>query len=227
MLTCAALLPAIVLLVYIYKQDRVEKEPFSLILKVLILGVLSTILAIVLEEIAEEVFLALFDEGTTAFIMIDTFLGVAFVEEYCKYLAVRMGAWKHRAFDHRFDAIVYSVTAAIGFAGFENLLYVAEGGMETAFMRAVTAIPGHAINGLTMGLYLGPAKAWELAGNKKKAKKYKHLALLMPTIEHGIYDAALEFDSDVMFLFWLVFVIVIDIWAFRAVRKAARNDQRL
>lgn len=227
MLIWAAVLPAIILMVYVYKKDRIEKEPKGLILKLLILGALSTFPAMILEIVAEDVFAIFFEMGTVEFIVIDTFLGVAFVEEYCKYLAVRIGAWKNRAFNYRFDAIVYSVAAALGFAAFENLLYVADSGLETALMRAFTAVPGHAINGLTMGIYLAPAKAWELAGDKRKSKKYRRLALLYPTLEHGIYDAALELDSELMFVVWIMFVVAIDLWAFRAVKRAARNDQRL
>lgn len=227
MVVWAGLLPALILMVYIYRKDRIEKEPVSLIVKLLILGALSTVPAILLEEIAEMFMLEFWEETSVEFIIINTFFGVALAEEYCKYLAVRIGAWKHRAFDYRFDAIVYSVAAALGFAGLENVLYVMDSGLDTAFLRAFTAVPGHAINGLTMGIYLGQAKTYEAYGDKKGKKRAMRRALWVPTIEHGIYDAALSFDSDFVMLFWLVFVIAVDIWAFRAIRRASGKDGRI
>ena len=47
----AAVLPALFLMGYIYKHDRIEKEPFSLLMKLVISGVYSAFLAIVLERI--------------------------------------------------------------------------------------------------------------------------------------------------------------------------------
>lgn len=227
MMVWMALLPAIVLMGYIYKKDRVEKEPLSVILRVLVLGALSSVAAMFLEVFFEEILEVVVESDTTFFAVLDTFLGVALIEELCKYYAFKIGAWKSKAFNYRFDAIVYAVAASLGFAALENVLYVMDSGMDTAVLRAFTAVPGHAIDGITMGLFLGPAKAWALNGNKKKSKKYRRLAILIPVIEHGLYDVSLELGTDLMLLFWIVFVIGIDIWAFRTVRKLAREDQML
>lgn len=81
------LLPAIVLVVWIYRQDKVEKEPKSLLRKVFLFGVLSL------------------------------------VEEFCKMKAAKKAAWDHPAFDYKFDAIVYCVISALGFAAIENVFY--------------------------------------------------------------------------------------------------------
>ena len=37
----AALLPAIILMVYVYKHDKIEKEPFRLLLVLFMFGALS------------------------------------------------------------------------------------------------------------------------------------------------------------------------------------------
>ena len=47
----AGLLPAIILLIYVYKMDRVEKEPVGLILKLVIFGAICTVPAGILERI--------------------------------------------------------------------------------------------------------------------------------------------------------------------------------
>ena len=58
-LTGLALLPAIALVVWIYRQDKVEKEPGGLLWKIFLFGVLSVIPAMILEIILDEVFLVL------------------------------------------------------------------------------------------------------------------------------------------------------------------------
>ena len=50
-------MPAIALVVWIYRQDKVEKEPRGLLWKIFLFGVLSVIPAMILEIILDEVFL--------------------------------------------------------------------------------------------------------------------------------------------------------------------------
>ena len=52
-----ALLPTIVLVAWIYRQDKVEKEPKGLLWKIFLFGVLSVIPAMILEIIFEEILL--------------------------------------------------------------------------------------------------------------------------------------------------------------------------
>ena len=149
---------------------------------------------------------------------------IAFTEELWKRWAVKKAAWKDKAFNYRFDAIVYSVFAALGFAAIENVLYVMDGGLVVAALRAVTSVPHHAIDGVIMGYFLGEAKRRELQEDKKGKKKYMKLSVLMPMLTHGFYDYALEVGSAALVLIWLVFVIMIEIWAILFVRKQSKND---
>ena len=50
-----ALLPAVILLVMIYRADKIEKEPIGLLAKLFIFGVLTTISAMILETIGCEI----------------------------------------------------------------------------------------------------------------------------------------------------------------------------
>ena len=66
-LTGLALLPAIALVVWIYRQDKVEKEPRGLLWKIFLFGVLSVIPAMILEIILDEVFLVFVDADTLCY----------------------------------------------------------------------------------------------------------------------------------------------------------------
>lgn len=222
-----ALLPAIALAVWIYRQDAVEKEPAGLLWKVFFFGVLSIIPILIMELLLDDVLLALFEEGTLAYILADNFIGVALVEEFWKMRAAKRAAWKHPAFNYKFDAIVYCVISALGFAAIENVMYVMDSGLATALSRMVLSVPSHAIDGLIMGYFFGIAKEADLAQDRKRRKKYLRYAVLVPTIEHGIYDTSLSLESDWLMLFFFVFVIAVDIWAYRFVKKQAGADRAL
>ena len=214
-LTGLALLPAIALVVWIYRQDKVEKEPGGLLWKIFLFGVLSVI------------FLVFMDADTLCYVILDNFIGVALIEELCKMKAAKWAAWKHPAFNYKFDAIVYCVTSALGFAAIENVLYCLEGDIGTAVTRALLSVPSHAIDGVIMGYFFGVAKEAELAGDKKRRKRYLKLSVFMPMIEHGIYDSALSLDADWIFVFFFLFVIVVDVWAYKFVKKQSGQDREL
>ena len=54
-LIAAAVIPAIVLLRFVYKEDRLDKESPGLLLSLVIFGILSTFAAIVTEQIGEAI----------------------------------------------------------------------------------------------------------------------------------------------------------------------------
>ena len=141
-LLLAALVPAVFLMVQVYRLDRIEKEPPGLLLKLVLFGALSGLAAGVVEGAltrALEVLLS----GSALRLVIENFLAVALVEEACKRWVVMKFAWNHPAFDYRFDAVVYCVFAALGFAALENILYVAQFGFAVAVSRALLSVPGH------------------------------------------------------------------------------------
>ena len=159
-LLLAALVPAVFLMVQVYRLDRIEKEPPGLLLKLVLFGALSGLAAGVVEGAltrALEVLLS----GSALRLVIENFLAVALVEEACKRWVVMKFAWNHPAFDYRFDAVVYCVFAALGFAALENILYVAQFGFAVAVSRALLSVPGHCFFAVYMGIYLGQAKMVE------------------------------------------------------------------
>jgi RsiW-degrading membrane proteinase PrsW (M82 family) len=94
-------------------------------------------------------------------------------------------------------AVLLAVGVSLGFAVFENKLYVLGGGFGVWVLRAVTAVPMHAIFGLVMGSFM--AIAWRDA----RRTDYRALccALIVPIIFHFAYDflAMLhEFDATLV-----------------------------
>lgn len=228
-LLLAALIPPIFLLVKVYKLDRIEPEPRGLVLKLFLLGALSTIPAGWLEAVLEaNVIKPIFGSGPRLvenFFMF--FCVVAVVEEGLKNICLKKGSWNHPAFDYQFDAIVYSVAVTLGFAAAENIGYVMSYGLGNALVRAVTSIPGHCIFGIFMGHYYGLAKRAENRGRRGLRGTYRFLSFFIPVLLHGFYDFTAVAQSGLLAFLFLVYILVMDILAFRAVNRYAREDAHL
>ncbi len=222
-----ALLPAVILLVMIYRADKIEKEPIGLLAKLFIFGVLTTISAMILETIGCEILDIFFYQDDLIYIIIENFFIVALAEEIGKYFVVKKFAWKHPAFNYTFDAVVYAVVASLGFAAFENIMYLTDETLSTALMRGVLAVPGHAIDAVFMGYYLGLAKRAEVLGDGKRCKSNLKLALWVPVFTHGFYDFCLSLDSDIMMIVFFVFEIFITIYAIKKIKKLSKEDTAL
>lgn len=179
-LLLAALLPSAVIMRWFHTRDA-EPEPRGALWKTFGWGVASIIpVLVVVRTYAGAV------ESITDPLMLglaEAFLCAAVPEEFFKYVVVAGFATRLRDFDEPMDGIVYGVAASLGFATLENVLYVAEGGLVVALIRAVTAVPGHALYGAVMGVYVGRA-VFEPA----RANRHMTLALFWPIVLHGLYD---------------------------------------
>lgn len=223
-----ALLPAVVLVVYIYRKDRTDKEPPALLAKLLGYGALSCLPAIVVELILSAVIERLNVRNVYLGYFLEAFVVAGLTEETCKFLFLRT-TWRSPAFDYQFDAIVYAVMVALGFAAFENVKYVYSYGFATGLVRAVTAVPGHAIFGVFMGYFYGYAKLSDYWGRDEDRKAYLALSVVVPILLHGCYDFlafAQEGDSRFTLLFY-AYLIALYVFGIRRVNRSSRDDRRV
>lgn len=232
-LLLAALVPAAFLMVQVYRLDRIEKEPAGLLLKLALFGALSGLATGAIEGALTRVLDVTLGGGMLR-LMLENFLAVALVEEACKRWVVLKFAWRHPAFDYRFDAVVYCVFSALGFAALENILYVAEYGFAVAVSRALLSVPGHCFFAVYMGIYLGQAKMAERAMQRyyielpdESPGQYLRASLLVPTLLHGFWDFSLSVGGWLMTVLFYLFVLAFFIDAYRKLRFAAGSDEQL
>lgn len=197
----ASLAPVIIILFYIYFRDKYEKEPLRMLVKALLAGVLIILPVIFVEQWLSA--LSPFSEkvGAAAW---HAFVVAGTTEELFKYLALYLLIWKSPSFNEKFDGIVYAVFVSLGFAAVENVMYVIDGGIQTAAIRAVTAVPAHAIFGVTMGYYLGIAHMY-----KELKKQYLLKAIAIPVLLHGIYDFILMVEVGWLLILFFPYVILL------------------
>lgn len=212
-----SLAPVFIIAGYIYFRDKYEKEPIRLLLLALLFGALTVIPILFLEYFLNG-FANLFTGlGAAAW---KAFVVAGFSEELFKFLALYILVWKSREFNDKFDGIVYAVFISLGFAAVENIMYVTGNGHFTGIMRAVTAVPAHAIFGITMGFYFGMAKFYE-----KQRKQLKLKALIYPIILHGIYNFILLTGIEWLTIVFLAFLIYLYFSGWKRIKKL--SDQSI
>lgn len=183
-LLVVALLPAIVLWCYIWKQDP-QPEPTNWLVKAALYGATICILVALVETLIDN---AIFggEPSTLIGTTIQAFFVAALPEETFKLLALWLILRKNPYFDENFDGIVYAVCVGLGFAAIENVGYVLseeENWLGVAIARALLAVPGHYAFAVLMGYY------YSLYHFVDRSPRTAACILLVPVLAHGVYDA--------------------------------------
>lgn len=210
-----SLMPIAIIAIYIYSRDKYEKEPINTLLKALLFGALSVLPIIVAERFMT--FIGELSNLTSA--AWNAFFVAALCEESFKMLAVYLLIWKKPEFNEKFDGIVYATFVSLGFAAVENILYVMESGYSTGLVRMFTAVPAHAIFGVSMGYFLGLAKFYP-----KKRNSYMWKAFLLPFILHGLYDFCLMSQNEVLLFLFIPFVAIMWALGFKKLKRLSDSS---
>ncbi|MBQ6602972.1 MAG: PrsW family intramembrane metalloprotease [Eubacterium sp.] len=219
-----AVVPGVILLVLVYRQDKIEKEPPKLLAKLFILGALTVISAMILELIGTLIVTHVFYQVNLVYLIVYYFIVVGCSEELGKFVVLKLATWKNQDFNFRFDAIIYAVFTGMGFAIIENIIYVFQYGLATGFIRAVTALPGHLTFAIFMGHFYGEAKYCETRGDTAGRSRNLLLSYFVPVCIHGLYDTLASINHPASGILFLAFIVVMDILAFRRVRKDSDTD---
>lgn len=224
-----ALLPVVLILRYVYLLDKNEREPLNFVLKVVLFGAIFSIPCAGIERFMVSMIQSFYGTETIKYAWMENTFGVALVEEFSKWLVLMIFVWKNQNFDYRYDGIVYAVSASLGFAALENILYVVSYGTGVSIGRAIFAIPGHTTFGVFMGYFLSRAKTAWIDNKNSKMNFLKLLALAVPMIIHGIYDFLLSSQvaaAGYQGVFY-AYVIFLDIFAWRMIKHEFKTDRRL
>ena len=166
---------------FFLRKDVYRPEPKRLLAATFFLGVASAIPAVLIEYM----FIADSDFESMAFgaMAANMLFIVGPVEEFSKFLAVRLGAYRSLHFDEPGDGLVYAAAASLGFASIENLGYVLAFGPAVMIVRAPVSTAAHVVFGGFWGYALGRSAGgarggfWIVAGG-----------LLAASIAHGMFN---------------------------------------
>ena len=220
----AAVLPAALLLRFVYRHDTVEKEPPGLLLRLLLMGDLAALCSGFLEGLAQTLLDKIVTPRIPLYTLMQAILVVAMVEEGTKFWLLRRCTWRHPAFNYRFDAIVYAVFVSLGFAAYENIQYVLSYGLSVALSRALLAVPGHMAFAVYMGVFYGRAKLRAGWGDGRGVRRNLRLAYLWPVFLHGFYDTCAMSGTALATGVFLVFVAVVFFSVYRILKRESARD---
>ena len=172
----ASVLPSTLLLFVVFVLDKYQNRNYKLLIESVSCGLLMTLSSLILENIIQPFSSNLFFQS---------FIVAALIEEGFKFFFLYILIFRNRVLSTPYDTIKCFLTASLVFATIENVLYVTQYyqnvGFEVAYLRMYSAVPMHAILGVSMG-YLFYLSRIHL--------DYILLSftLLIPIILHGFYD---------------------------------------
>lgn len=206
-----ALAPVFIIAFYVYFRDKYEREPLGLLARSLLIGIVITLPVILVENLLEH-----FNGSMSGLVQAGyrAFITAGFTEELFKYMAFLLIIWRSRHFNEKFDGIVYAVFISLGFAAVENIFYVLDHGYKIGLVRAVTAVPAHALFGVVMGYHFGLAKFY----TEEKGKQLC-LAFFLPFVLHGSYDFFLMAERPVFLILFIPFVVYLWSNGFRRMKS--------
>ena len=217
--------PSLALLTYFYLRDRYDREPLSTLAFAYVLGIYAMLAAqaaaTMVADLVSEEWLRLGGEPARLF---EAFVLSGLIEETAKGVMLLAAVYKWREFDEPLDGLVYGVTIALGFATFENVLYLSSHGVAIAWKRALFAVPAHALFGGSMGYYAGRIKFAAKGPRTGRSIWLDRISCLsLPVLFHGLYNFALLHGLN-WFIWTAISVLSLGFWSFvlRRLRRAQK-----
>ncbi len=195
------ILPALVWLAFWLLEDRCKPEPKKYIFFCFVAGMLAVIPALIIERA-----MVPYLSGT------NLLLGWAATEEIVKFAAACIATLCWAMYDEPLDAVIYTVTAALGFSALENALFlltpIQQGDLLrsiiTGDLRFIGATLLHTLASATVGValalaYFKPARVRKMAAI---------IGLILAIVLHTLFNFfILGSGSDSTFWVFLI------IWA--------------
>ena len=203
-----AFLPPVLWLLFYLREDR-HPEPKRLLLATFIGGVAHAVIAVVAEiAILGQSGLLIFD-GRAIPMALMAFLVIALIEEYVKYLPVKFLIEKRGEFDEPVDAMIYMMTAALGFAALENALFLlpilhtsVPAGIAVTVNRFLGANLLHALSSGIVGFFL--SRAWF----HPHRRHFIALGIVAASVLHALFNTLILIREDVAQGTWYLILLL-------------------
>ena len=182
-LLAVAVAPGIAIILYVYSKDKYDREPLQNLVVSFVLGMVAIAPAYFFQTWVQPSLSSYQLDHPVSYNAILAFGLVAMSEEVSKYIMLRYYAYPNKAFDEPFDGIIYAVMIGMGFATFENIVYVLKYGLTTGIVRMFLSVPAHAAFGVLMGYHIGLAKF-----DRPRSALHMFKGLALAIFFHGAFD---------------------------------------
>lgn len=146
------ILPAVLWLIFFLREDATRPEPKRMIVYVFIGGALAAGASVIPEFFLQKYFPPPMGAPAYASALLGPF---ALIEEVFKFLIVYLIIKRSSYFDEGVDAMIYMITAGLGFAAVENVLNLigADSVFEVFTLRSIGATLLHALASGILGFH--------------------------------------------------------------------------
>lgn len=222
------LLPSLVWLWFWLREDKANPEPDGLIALSFFAGMAIVYFVLPLQQFVLSSISTIMDITNSIAIYFSTtppdqqtvqISLWAFIEEIAKYATVFFIAFKSKYFDEPMDAVMYLITAALGFAAMENTLYILKdiagnGAVDVLIngnMRFIGATIVHIVSSSVIGLAL----AFSFYASRYLKVTMAVLGIIIASLLHAYFNLSI-IGSDgtlktlfVFSQFWITIIVLI------------------
>jgi len=207
----AAIIPMVTYLIFIWKFDRYDREPFKLVLQNYLWGSVGAIILAILGSFVISAILAMFISGEEELDYLGSIITAPVIEEITKGLFLFVTI-TNKKFDNVTDGIVYGGAIGLGFGMTENFLYFISFGTDITnwisivLVRTLFSAVMHCVATATFGAFLGYAKF------KGRSDKFIFPAtgITIAILIHFAWNFSVSFKSTALpgFLFMAVTIVI-------------------
>lgn len=215
------IIPPLLWLFFWLREDRLHPEPKRIIIASFMLGMVAVLVVLPFE------FLMLHLIPAAGGVL----LAWSIIEELAKYLAAYIGGLRTKADNEPIDPVIYLITAALGFAALENILFLLGPfdsltlGIITGNIRFVGATLLHTVASGAIGLSI----ALSFYRDKRTKIVYRTAGVVAAVAIHFLFNRfILETEGGgILMIFSFVWIAVILLLLFFEKVKRIRRAQRV
>lgn len=203
------LLPSLIWLYFLLKEDARHPEPKNLIALAFVAGMIAVPLALPFEQYAK----IRFPDNASVL------TAWALIEEVLKYAMAAIFILWRNAVDEAPDYVIYMITVALGFAASENMLFLlaplSDGNIAHSFLTGDLRFVGstllHVVASATIGFSLAFSTGYHPVGRAAAAA----LGLILAIALHTAFNALIitEGTSTTLAAFFLIWMIAVILFA--------------
>lgn len=199
------ILPALLWLWFWLKEDTRRPEPRGVILRTFLAGMAAVPLVLPFEKLASA---TLGDGAMTVIVW-------AAIEEIFKYGAAILAALRSRFMDEPIDGIIYLITAALGFAALENVLFLSgplgDGELMRGFVTGDLRFIGATLLHTVSSAAIGGSIALSFYKHRVVKLEYHLVGVLCATLLHAVFNFLIlqRADGNFFFVFGFVWTVVL------------------
>ncbi len=218
------LLPSLIWLYFLLKEDANHPEPKKLILLAFIAGIAVVPLALPLEQYAKA---NLHND-------VSILTAWALIEETLKYIFAAVIILWRRAVDEAPDYVIYMITVALGFAAAENILFLLaplmDGNIASSVFTGNLRFLGSTLLHVVASASIGFAFAFSARFTPPARIIAASFGLILAVVLHTVFNMLMmrpgaSFALVAFFLVWMVAVIFFA--TFEVLKYFKQRDQSL